>query len=189
MARDAIREAQAAIGGTRDLCDLIAGGVVSDDEKVTRFPFEEWGTVGFAERGAAVRAAESAFGLDRLHFPIAFPEVFLRDRPGFDVIVGNPPWKEATVEEHAFWARHFPGLRSMRQREQESESDRLRGERLDLVAVYEAELSETNRVRKALVGGGFPGMGTGDPDLYKAFCWRFWHLTAGDGGRIGGSAA
>jgi len=31
----------------------------------------------------------------------------------------------------------------------------------------------------------YPGMGTGDPDLYKAFCWRFWHLVADDGGRIG----
>ena len=28
-------------------------------------------------------------------------------------------------------------------------------------------------------------MGTGDPDLYKAFTWRFWHLVAADGGRIG----
>jgi hypothetical protein len=36
-----------------------------------------------------------------------------------------------------------------------------------------------------LIGPAYPGMGTGDPDLYKAFCWRFWHLTAVDGGRIG----
>jgi len=28
-------------------------------------------------------------------------------------------------------------------------------------------------------------MGTGDPDLYKAFCWRFWNLVCEDGGRIG----
>ena len=28
-------------------------------------------------------------------------------------------------------------------------------------------------------------MGTGDPDLYKAFCWRFWNLAAADNGRIG----
>ena len=34
-----------------------------------------------------------------LHFPTAFPEVFLRERAGFDVILGNPPWKEAKVEE------------------------------------------------------------------------------------------
>ena len=31
-------------------------------------------------------------------------------------------------------------------------------------------------------GAAFPGMGTGDPDLYKAFCWRFWHLTTREGG-------
>ena len=40
-------------------------------------------------------------------------------------------------------------------------------------------------VRKVLIGGTYPGMGTGDPDLYKAFCWRFWNLVAREGGRIG----
>ena len=48
-------------------------------------------------------------GLDVLHFPLAFPHVFLGSRKGFDVILGNPPWEEATLEEDAFWARHFPG--------------------------------------------------------------------------------
>jgi hypothetical protein len=28
-------------------------------------------------------------------------------------------------------------------------------------------------------------MGTGDPDLYKAFAWRFWNLAVKDGGRLG----
>ena len=111
-----------------------------------------------------------------LHFPIAFPEVFLRSRPGFDVILGNPPWQEATVEEHAFWARNFPGLRSLPQREQEAAKERFRETRPDLVSAYETELAEMDRVREALVGGAYPGMGTGDPDLYKAFCWRFLAL-------------
>ena len=56
-------------------------------------------------------------------FPVAFPEVFLRRRAGFDVIVGNPPWQEATIEEHAFWGRHLPGLRGLPQRELEHESE------------------------------------------------------------------
>ena len=111
--------------------------------------------------------------------------MFLRARPGFDVILGNPPWQEATVEEHAFWARHFPGLRGLPQREQETEKVRFRKERPDLVDAQEEERSEIERVRKALVGGAYPGMGTGDPDLYKAFCWRFWRLSASEGGRIG----
>lgn len=31
-------------------------------------------------------------GLHTFHWPLAFPEVFLRDNPGFDVVVGNPPF-------------------------------------------------------------------------------------------------
>ena len=184
-AREAMREARDAIRETAELCDLIAAGSVSDDDRVRGFAFEEWDRADSARDAAVDAARRDLEGLQRFHFPVAFPEVFLRARPGFDVILGNPPWQEATLEEHAFWARHFPGLRSLSQREQESEKERLRKERPDLVALYEAELSETNRVRKALVGGSYPGMSTGDPDLYKAFCWRFWHLTAADGGRMG----
>ena len=40
-------------------------------------------------------------------------------------------------------------------------------------------------MRAALMNGQYPGMGAGHPDLYKAFCWRFWHLSASDGGRTG----
>lgn len=183
-ARSATREAREATTGAEALFNLIAAKPLSDDRMVSDFKFETFSdelATSKAERSARQTLRE----LDALHFPIAFPEVFLRDRPGFDVILGNPPWQEATIEEHAFWARHFPGLRSLDQRDQESEKQRLRTERPDLVAHYEAELSSTELMRQALVGGGFPGMGEGDPDLYKAFTWRFWHLAAADGGRIG----
>src|SRR5260370_3031825 len=40
-------------------------------------------------------------------------------------------------------------------------------------------------MRTALMNGSFPGMGTGDPDLYKAFCWRFWSLISPSGGWMG----
>ena len=154
---------------------------------VTDFQFEDWESLADqADELEAVQIARHDLeSLNALHFPIAFPEVFLRERPGFDVIIGNPPWQEATIEEHAFWARHFPGLRSLSQRQQEAEKKQLRKERPDLVSLYQSELAETKRMRKTLVGGAYPGMGTGDPDFYKAFCWRFWHLSAVDGGRIG----
>ena len=186
-ARSATREAREVIGGAEALFDLIAARAISDDPRVVGFQFEAF--KDFASDLETCKEAKSARqsleAIQALHFPTAFPEVFLRERGGFDVILGNPPWQEATIEEHAFWARHFPGLRSLPQRKQEGEKARLRAERPDLGSLYDAELSETKRVRRALVGGAYPGMGTGDPDLYKAFCWRFWHLTAADGGRIG----
>jgi len=119
-----------------------------------------------------------------MHFPIAFPEVFLRNRPGFDVIVGNPPWEKAQVEEHEFWCRHQPGLRGLSQREQETASEKLRRTRPDLVRLFQSEVESQATTRAVLMSGPFPGMGSGHPDLYKAFCWRFWDLSA-DGGWIG----
>ena len=186
-ARGAEYEAREAIRGTRILCDLIAARSISEDPTVTNFPVDKWEeSVDDPGSSDAIQKARDELGsLSALHFPIAFPEVFLRKRPGFDVILGNPPWEKARVEEHGFWARHFPGLRSLSQRSQEAERACLRRERPDLVALYENELEETKRVRKALMSAAFPGMGTGDPDYYKAFCWRFWHLNTTNGGRIG----
>ncbi len=120
-----------------------------------------------------------------LHFPIAFPEVFLRERAGFDVILGNPPWEEATVEEDRFWTRYDPGFHSLSQGQQESAKKRYRRERPDLVRLYEEERQQAELLRQVLISGPFPGMGTGDPDVYKAAAWRFWNLVTADGGRIG----
>ena len=136
-------------------------------------------------QGLLRAARREVEGLEVLHFPIRFPHVFMGDRPGFDVILGNPPWEEATVEEDAFWGRHFPGLRGLPQREQEARKAEYRKDRPDLVVALEDEQAAAEGLRRQLNGGAYPGMGTGDPDLYKAFVWRFWDLLSDDGGRIG----
>lgn len=183
-ARRTMEEARIALGPTRALCDIVTAEPLDPE---VRYQPDDWEKEkhNIHKSRAARRAAQALEGLHPLHFPVAFPEVFLRRRPGFDVILGNPPWQEATIEEHAFWARHFPGLRGLKQRELERERARLKRQRPDLQALYEREVEEMERVRKALTAGGYPGMGTGDPDLYKAFCWRFWNLAAAEGGRIG----
>ena len=188
MAQDDVR---VALQNTKTLCDLLTSAPISDNSAITKV-IDEWEEFSDSlemenrkMREALGASREALEPLSAAHFPIAFPEVFLRARAGFDVILGNPPWEEVTVEEDAFWARHFPGLRGKPQREQEAEKKRLRTERPDLVALYERELDEMERLRKALVGGPYPGMGTGDPDLFKAFCWRFWRLSCGNGGYIG----
>lgn len=89
-ARAAMREAGEAIAPTAALCDLIAARPVSDDQRVVEFAFKQWdGSAQGRATHAAVRQARAELaGLRALHFPVAFPEVFLRERPGFDVITG-----------------------------------------------------------------------------------------------------
>lgn len=184
-ARSALREVSKAVEETEALCDLITARPVSTNEKVVGFPFENWEQCKNDEQTLnAVHAARCDLeGLQALHFPVAFPEVFLRQKPGFDVILGNPPWQETTVEEDAFWARHFPGLGGLSRREQEKKKSIYRKQRPDLLAIYNRERKEMELLRNALHSSkSFPGMGTGDPDLYKAFCWRFWHLATTIGG-------
>jgi hypothetical protein len=135
--------------------------------------------------GGDAPAEGSAANLTPVHFPTAFPEAFRRERAGFDVILGNPPWQEATLEEHAFWARHSPGLRSLSQHQQEARKAGLRRERPDLVRQHQQERAEAAALRAALAAGQYPGMGMGDPDLYKAFAWRCWELLVPSGGWLG----
>lgn len=184
-ARAAMREAQAALAPTRALCDLVVAQRVAPGE--VPFQFENWPRerARIAAHPSLAKARRVLVGLDVLHFPVAFPEVFLRERPGFDVILGNPPWEKVKVEEHAFWARHFPGLRGLAAKEREVRMRRIPKERPDLVVEYDREVATADRLRAVLGSGLFPGMGTGDPDLYKAFAWRFWHLAAEPGGHVG----
>lgn len=186
-ARVAASDARTAISDTENLCDLIVAEQITGEITGVALILDDWPEQARDPETLALadKARNDLAGLHALHFPVRFPEVFLRRRAGFDVIVGNPPWQEATIEEHAFWARHFPGLRGHRQWKQEFEKKSLRHTRPDLVELYESELNTMDRTRQALIGGNYPGMGTGDPDLYKAFCWRFWHLCSSENGHIG----
>ena len=108
-----------------------------------------------------------------------------KDRPGFDVLIGNPPWEEATVEELKFWTIRFPGLSGLpTESARQVQVQAYRDEHPQLVEEYLTELDVAEFSRRALVGGPYPGMGTGDPDTYKAFTWRFWDLLRA-GGSIG----
>lgn len=122
--------------------------------------------------------------LGAAHMPYLFPEVFMRDRAGFDVLIGNPPWEKVKVEEHQFWAVRSPGLRGLSRVDQETEMARLRAARPDMVAELDAEVDRVQAIKAALATGDYPGIKQGDTDLYKAFCWRNWNLLR-DGGRVG----
>jgi len=118
-----------------------------------------------------------------VHFPAAFPEVFDSDNPGFDTVLGNPPWQEATMEKKEFWSRYIPGLQGMSQTQIESKTEEIRESRPDLVDQYVQELEEQQQRGQFIKNGPYPGAASGGsaPDSYKAFSWRFRQLLSTDG--------
>jgi hypothetical protein len=117
------------------------------------------------------------------HMPYLFPEVFIRENPGFDVLLGNPPWEKVKVEEHQWWGLRIPGLRGMPQKQKNAALKEFQKARPDLMAEYRAEVEKVDALRVVLIKGPYPGLGAGgDPDLYQAFAWRNWHLLR-EGGR------
>jgi hypothetical protein len=135
--------------------------------------------------GATTPLVAQAEALDHgehfLHWPLAFPDVFARDRPGFDAVVGNPPWEEVTVEDQSFFARYRPGIRR-------GMPDTARAEAVRVLLAERPELADKLAVeqqRVAQLRGFFRSeyaTSLGDPDLYKLFCQRYRDLL-----RLGGT--
>ena len=185
--RAADADAQRATAGLRRLFNLWTAegfGV-----KEARFLAQEHGPAVIAGRevknveAAVERAAELAAHHRFLHWPLAFPQVFADEWPGFDVIVGNPPWEEVTVEKLAFYARQQPGIRALSAPERESEIAALVAQHPQLPRALAAEQQRIDAERIALASGEYAST-SGDPDLYKYFCQRYRFLVR-EGGGIG----
>ena len=173
-ARAAHQDALGAVASARALFDVVAAHRAG----TCRLPenYDEDTLIRLSRRGKVVNQIGK---LDPVHFPAAFPEVFLRDRPGFDCILGNPPWEKAKVEKQQWWGRHRPGIRALSVGKMNAVIDRLRRSRPDLDDSYRRDIAEAKRMA-ALLRRTFD-LGAGDTDLYQAFGWRFWHLTAENG--------
>ena len=179
-ARTAHQDAQRAVAGARALFDLIT----ADRAGACTLP-EHFDESVFIRQAAQPGVAAAGESLAPLHFPAAFPEVFLRDRPGFDCLLGNPPWEKVMVELKVWWGRHIPGVRSWNEREMNDAIDEMRRSRSDLEALYTSDIDRNDQTRAVLLAGPYPGIGRSHPDLYKAFAWRNWHLARPETGHVG----
>jgi hypothetical protein len=54
----------------------------------------------------AVASERALAVLTPLHWPLAFPDI--RERGGFDLVIGNPPWEQYKGQEQEFFAEHKP---------------------------------------------------------------------------------
>ena len=163
------------LDGARHTLEIHADAIVESNEGKTSKIADE-----------IAKASRIAAQYNFFHWPLEFPSVFHRERPGFDVVVGNPPWNEITVEELAFYALREPGLRGL-----PSLADRRRriaalDERNpDWREEFESQQQDMATVRGFFSkDGGYQLQGVGDKDLYKLFCERYSHLVRQDG-RLG----
>ena len=176
-ARAAHQDALDAVAGARAVFDVVAAHRAG----VYGLP-ENYDGATFVRHGQNGHVVDQIRVLNPVHFPAAFPEVFLRARPGFDCVLGNPPWEKAKVEKQQWWGRHKPGIRALSVGKMNEVINTLRRSRPDLDSSYERDVAEAKRMA-ALLRRTFD-LGAGDTDLYQAFGWRFWQLTA-EGGAIG----
>jgi hypothetical protein len=120
--------------------------------------------------------SESISALNPAHMPVLFPEVFVRENPGFDVLLGNPPWEAPHLKEDRWWNLRFPGILTLDDDARTLRLAELRVERPDLASQFLAESADVDRMRAVLVAHGWPGLGSGHIDLFQAFAWRNWEL-------------
>ena len=183
-----IEAARAAHGEARGACwyaeavfDLATAARAGEVTIHRDFDFSEEKVENLAG-GPKARAAVER--LTPVHYPTVWPEVFARgDRSGFDCLIGNPPWEQVVVQEHAWWGMHLPGIRGLPINRMNEAIDRFRRTRPDLESEFTSDLAQAEEMRTVL-RNAFSGLGSGRTDYYQAFAWANLNLAC-EGGRIG----
>lgn len=134
-------------------------------------------------QAAISQAGEIADRYRFFHWPLEFPHIFHRERPGFDVVVGNPPWNKVKFEMPNFLALHDPGIHGLKSGlERDARAERLFREdprlRDEVDIIQETVKEQRNFFRRE---NGYTQRSGGDTDLYKLFCERYSTIAAAAG--------
>ncbi len=184
-ARRAFQEQKRAVEPTARMFDILSASRLPDC-KMNVVPEDFEAKSDLVLRGLHKRAKELLGTLEPFHFSLAFPEVFLRESPGFDVILGNPPWDKVRFEAQQFWVVRFPGLNTVPASRRDAEIKRLRRARPHDAHAEDQERELRERLQTAVDGAySLQGRGRhGHHDLAKLFCERALSLLSPTG-RLG----
>ena len=133
-------------------------------------------------RARALAARETFF-----HWQTSFPTVFSGSAPGFDALIGNPPWDRIKLQEVEWFAERLPTIAAQaRAADRKRLVAELQQKNSPLWAQYQGatERAEANaRVlgNGKLGSGDFPLLGGGDVNLYSLFVERAQALCAPQG--------
>lgn len=147
--------------------DILAASRVEDDinaQTASKTDFDP------KELSSYERSQEVLESFDTLHFPTAFPEVFMGGG-GFDVIIGNPPWDKVLFESQQFWVSRHPGLNAVPATRRDDRVEELR-QQYPHQANEEIREKQQREKYQAYVKNSFQDQGRGHYDYAKLFVER-----------------
>lgn len=162
---------------------LLAEGKIAECEELDKTPdllvqlFNEHGS---APTQVLQTIQDYAQRYHFFHYEVAFPEAFGGTAPGFDVVVGNPPWDKTKFSDTDFFPQYHSRYRSAKNTEKAAIQTRLLGS-----AHIQAAYDETKRQAEVLntyYKEEFPlNRGAGDANLFRLFVERNLRLLAPGG--------
>lgn len=132
--------------------------------------------------------------LDRVrpfHWGVEFPEVFfkedgtLRENPGFQVVIGSPPWEIIQPDLREFYAQFDPDIESLNGKQTKTRIEELNAENPTIVAhwkIHRAGIDES--AAYFLATDEYTRQGRGNATTYKLFIERMYGLLM-IGGHLG----
>ena len=169
--------------GVKKLMDLLIAKKLSDDPEISQVNFETWdpNKESYVINRAYNNAKDLLSGLDIVHFPFSFPEVFVREAGFFNVVLGNPPWQKIKMRWDTWLSRYFPGFMKIPLSARRKARDRIFSQNPDLAEKYALDKKRFDYMRKVIISGNYPGICQGDPDFFMAFAWRFMAISNNEG--------
>lgn len=119
-----------------------------------------------------------------LHWSLAFPDVFGREleSPGFELVIGNPPWEIRKPSSREFFAAHDGEFLAHDKQTALARADTLLDADAELRAAWHDE-HERRRAFARWTRHAYAHQGGGDPNSYKLFVERATSLVC-EGGRL-----
>lgn len=116
----------------------------------------------------------------------AFPDVFGGDNPGFDCVIGNPPWERLKLQEREFFALSAPHIASaVSAAERRRLIEELAEANPELHAKYVEALRDADAMLNyARTSGRYPLTSKGDVNTYMLFAELAQQIVAPEG-RVG----
>lgn len=115
------RRVEHEVEDARTIGDAVVAAFFSADKakarEIERQRVESWVTASLNPKWDELREKAHAFRAGRgwrpYHWDIEFPEVFSRENPGFDAIIGNPPFAGKNTISAASGPRYLPWLQNL----------------------------------------------------------------------------